>query len=325
MPVRLLTNPEDFQKYTQWVSARAGKTLWQSDEWKRYQESLGREVRIYVVEDDNKITASALVVIDRTALGFCTWNVPRGPVFLNAKSGKEIIDFLLEEAKKEKCITLHVSPIEEIHHEKLSRSKRHEQPEATLVVDLAQTDEKILEQMKQKGRYNIRLAEKNGVTVQPSQDVAAFHELLQDTSERDAFGVHNTTHYQKFLDNLAGSFLLLAHDSGNEKKPIAGLMGVIWGDTGIYYYGASRYASRSLMAPYALQWAAIKLCKTAGCTHYDLLGIAPPNNPEHHAWKGITGFKEKFGGVLVTYPPEQEAVLKPFAKTALSVKRKILG
>lgn len=337
MPVRLLTKPEDFHKYTQWVSAHAGKTLWQSEEWKRYQESLGREVRVYILEDENKITASALAVIDKTALGLSTWNVPRGPVFSNENSGKQMVDFLLEEAKKEKCITLYISPIQELRHEKFFRTKRHEQPEATLILDLAQADEKILEQMKQKGRYNIRLAEKNGVTVEQSKDVQAFYQLMKSTGERDAFGVHSQKHYEKFLMNLSGSFLLIAYESGHDKKPIAGLIGVIWGNTGlptvdgspakvgIYYYGASSYESRSLMAPYALQWAAMKHCKLAGCTHYDLLGIAPPDSPENHAWQGITGFKEKFGGTLVTYPAEQEAVLKPLAKTALTVKRKILG
>jgi len=319
------------------VSAQAGKTLWQSDEWKRYQESLGREVRVYVLEENQTITASALVVIDRTALGLSTWNVPRGPLCANEKSGKEMIDFLLSEAENQKCMVLHVSPTEAIHHGKLSRSKRHEQPEATLIVNLAQTDEKILEQMKQKGRYNIRLTEKNGVTVEQSKDVDAFYELMKGTGERDAFGVHSQTHYARFLSDLPGSFLLLAYEGDTSKKPIAGLIGVIWGNiglptvdgspakVGIYYYGASSYASRSLMAPYALQWAAMKLCKTAGCTHYDLLGIAPPDSPENHAWQGITGFKEKFGGALFTYPAEQEVVLKPIAKTALSVKRKILG
>ena len=109
------------------------------------------------------------------------------------------------------------------------------------------------------------------------------------------------------------------------EKPIAGLIGVIWEKTGIYYYGASSYEHRALMAPYLLQWEAMKYCKAQGCTQYDLLGIAPPDAGTDHPWQGISGFKEKFGGKVVMYPPEQMMVLRPVMQKLLTLKRKLLG
>lgn len=325
MAIRLLTQDEDLQRYTTWLQGHSEKTLWQSLEWKAYQEALGREIRIYVGEDDGKITASAQVVIDRTTFGWTTWDVPRGPMFTDVNAAIELLDFLVQEAKKYKCLQVTFSSLQPRTHPAFRISNRHEQPEATRIIDLTQSDEKILEQMKQKGRYNIKVAEKNGVTVEKSEDVVSFHELLQSTSERDAFGVHGLNHYEQFMKALPGSFLLLAYAFEHKKKPIAGLMGVIWGSTGIYYYGASSYESRSLMAPYALQWAAMQYCKIAGCTQYDLLGVAPPDAADDHAWQGISAFKEKFGGELITYPREQIAILKPFAANVLKLKRKLLG
>jgi lipid II:glycine glycyltransferase (peptidoglycan interpeptide bridge formation enzyme) len=102
-------------------------------------------------------------------------------------------------------------------------------------------------------------------------------------------------------------------------------MGVIWGNTGIYYYGASDYEHRALMAPYLLQWKAMKQCKEAGCTRYDLLGIAPPDAPEDHPWQGISRFKEKFGGEIITYPPERQIILRKLAHAGLRLKRKVMG
>ena len=67
--------------------------------------------------------------------------------------------------------------------------------------------------MKPKGRYNIRLAQKKGITVTESNDVDAFYELLKKTSKRDGFRIKTKIHYEKFLETLPESFLLLASRS----------------------------------------------------------------------------------------------------------------
>ena len=108
-----------------------------------------------------------------------------------------------------------------------------------------------------------------------------------------------------------------------DRSPIAGLLGVNWNKAGIYYYGASSYAHRASMAPYALQWETMRFCKANGCETYDLLGVTPSNAPSDHVWSGITNFKEKFGGTLVTYLPEQQIILRPTVNKLLNLKRKL--
>jgi lipid II:glycine glycyltransferase (peptidoglycan interpeptide bridge formation enzyme) len=216
-------------------------------------------------------------------------------------------------------------------------------------VDISVAEEVILAQMHPKGRYNIGVAKKHGVTITEGteNDLDAFYELLQGTGGRDGFQISQKSHYARFLASLEGSFMLLAYHAG---KPIAGLLGLVWptasprpstgsghpspvgrGDggegnrTGIYYYGASSYEHRNLMAPYLLQWEAIRLAKAQGCTRYDLLGISAEQAPPDDPWWGITDFKRKFGGMVVSYPPEQEMVLRPIVKHMLGLKRRILG
>ncbi|MBI4129406.1 peptidoglycan bridge formation glycyltransferase FemA/FemB family protein, partial [Candidatus Peregrinibacteria bacterium] len=379
--------------------------LWQSLEWKRYQETLGREVRIYVVEDASKgrgcsIVASALVTIDRTVGGLSTLDMPRGPLVgvryptsAKAMAGRQVsgVSFteeclrtITQDAEQDRCIALFLSPSIELKTEswKLKASSRHEQPEATRIIDLTKTEEEILAQMHQKGRYNIKVAQKNGVRVEQSDDVEAFYGLLQETAKRDGFQILPLKAYKAFLERLPGSFLLLAYappplsplwppspchfppegekgcpsclkmeyfpspaDGGGDRgggEPIAGLMGIVWGQTGIYYYGASDYAQRALMAPYLLQWEAMRRCRAKGCTTYDLLGITKPPLPSQTMplspvpsptavgegrtrWAGISAFKEKFGGTVVTYPPEQQIILRPVFWRVLQWKRKLLG
>ena len=202
-------------------------------------------------------------------------------------------------------------------------SNRHVQPEATRIVDLRLPEAEILAQMHEKGRYNIKVAQKHGIVVQESGDLDAYYALAEQTGGRDGFKILPKRSYENFLKHLPGSFLMLA--STPEGKVIAGILGVTWNDTGIYYYGASSSEHRNLMAPYLLQWEAMKKCKAMGCHSYDLLGVAPVEAKPNHPWQGISGFKAKFGGKVISYPPEQEVVLKPMMKMALGLKRKILG
>lgn len=350
MQIHLLSTPDDLQRYGVWVRSHPHGTLWQSLEWKRYQEAIGRDVRIYVQEDGNRIRASALVVIDRTAFGLSTWDIPRGPLGEEAGDGmleSSLLQVLLDDARRDRCMTFLCSPPVDLQLSAsgFRGSTRHTMPDATRLIDLSQTEDAILAHMHPKGRYNIRVAERHGVTVDASQDATLFHTLLQQSAGRDHFTPPSAETCAAFLHTLPGSFLLIAHTK--DRQPIAGLLGVVWpalpsGGTaatdahplppaayrpsiGIYYYGGASYVHRALMAPYALQWAALRHCKAAGCAGYDLLGVAPPQAASDHPWKGISGFKEKFGGTIVLSPPEQERVLRPLAATLVRWKRRLAG
>ncbi len=350
MDIRILTSSEDFRRYGDWVRSHPQGSLWQSLEWKIYQEGLGRDVRIYVAEEDGKIVVSALVVIDRTSFGLSTWEVPRGPLW-NMEYGMVNIESFLrhisQDAKRTRCISLFFSPAHSIPHSifNIQYSRRLVMPEATRILDLTLSEDDLLAQMKPKGRYNIRLAEKHGVRVTLSKDVAAFSQLMEETMQRDGFRSSGGRTYRRFLELLPRSFLLLAYPpvtpSGDAdvsarpageriEGPIAGLLGMIWGSGGVYYYGASSHAQKELMAPYLLQWEAIKHCKAQGCSSYDLFGITPPSptipqSSPDHPWSGVSDFKAKFGGTVVPYPAEQEITLRPLTKTLLKIKRKIMG
>lgn len=329
MEARTLQSAADCALYDAWVKAHPRGTLWQSLEWKTFQEALGRGTRMYVLMEERHIIASALVTIDRTALGLSTWDIARGPLWDVGRRTEDVgrlMTFIMNDAKNNGALSLYFSPPLPFPHPTSSvprPSLRHEQPSATRLIDLTCSEENILRQMKPKGRYNITVAEKHGISVRESKDISAFMRLLKKTGQRDKFTVHTERYYAAFLKEIPESYLLLAHKPDGE--PVAGLLGLRWGSTAYYYYGASAYEHRALMAPYAVQWAAMRRCKAAGVQTYDLLGIAPPNAPPDHPWQGVSAFKEKFGGAVVTYPPEQEMILRPFARRLLQIKRKFLG
>jgi lipid II:glycine glycyltransferase (peptidoglycan interpeptide bridge formation enzyme) len=61
-------------------------------------------------------------------------------------------------------------------------------------------------------------------------------------------------------------------------------------------HGASASKYRNVMAPYLLQWHAIKLAKNLGYKYYDFYGV------DEDKWPGVTRFKKGFGGREVNYP-----------------------
>lgn len=342
MEIRMLSSATDLVAYDTWVKSHPHGNLWQSLEWKKFQESLGREVRVYAAMNKGVIEGSALVIIDTTIGGFSTWDIPRGPLWLMENGELRMENFMehiIKDAKQDNCISLYLSPIQPLILNlqfSILNSSRHIHASATRIIDLTKSEDEILAQMEPKGRYNIKVARKHGVRIEQSTDIDAFYALLRGTGGRDRFAINPKVHYACFLEKLDGSFLLLAFSpSSFGRGAVAGLMGVTWptsakatagnNKTGFYYYGASDYASRNMMAPYLLQWEAMKRCKAEGCRTYDLLGIAPPGSGPDHHWAGISIFKEKFGGAIIEYAPEQELILKPMMRELLRMKRSIVG
>ena len=293
------------------------RNLWQHPIWEDFQKSIGRKT--WVLKNDG---ASALIIKHNMPMGLNWLEVPRGPFFKNEKSLSEILMKIRELGKKEKSVFIRMSSFEELRitNYELRMSKYDNQPETSLIIDLDQTEEEILKQMKPKGRYNIKVAQKHGVTVKESQNIDVFHDLLKKTSGRDGFSVHPKNYYQKMLKSMPkNAQLLLAEYQG---KVIAGGIFVYLDRWGIYYYGASDYENRNLMAPYLIQWEAIKEAKKRDCKRYDFLGIAP-EHAKKHPWKGVTEFKKKFGGQVKDYPQAKEMVLRPFWYWVYKIYKKL--
>ena len=213
--------------------------------------------------------------------------------------------------KKQRAIFLKIEPdswIEEfiLHPSSFILSPHNIQPPRTIVVDIKDNEETILSRMKPKCRYNIRLAEKKGITVRAWDDIPAFHEMMTVTGGRDNFGVHSKEYYQRAYElfHPKGTCELLVAEY--EGKPLASLMVFANGKRAWYVYGASNDHERNRMPTYLLQWQAIHWAKAHGCEEYDLWGV-PDENEEtleanfetrHDGLWGVYRFKRGFGGPL---------------------------
>jgi peptidoglycan pentaglycine glycine transferase (the first glycine) len=193
------------------------------------------------------------------------------------------------------------------------------QPPRTIMVSIKESEEEILAHMKPKCRYNIRLAEKKGITVRTWNDIQAFHEMMTVTGGRDNFGVHSKEYYQRVYElfHPKGTCELLVAEY--EGKPLAALMVFANGKRAWYVYGASNDQERNRMPTYLLQWEAIRWAKARGCEEYDLWGV--PDEIEevleanfesrHDNLWGVYRFKRGFGGELKRAAQALDRVYNP--------------
>jgi len=198
--------------------------------------------------------------------------------------------WLLDENNKEGVI-----------HPPFIKAEADIQPPDTVILDLTQPLESIIEQMKPKWRYNYRLALKKGVKVRQAKkyEIIVFYDLLKETSKRDRIAIHGFDYYETLFENDSPEIRLYLAE--HEKDILAGIVTLFRGPEAVYLYGASSDIKRNLMPAYALQLRAIEDAKNYGCKKYDFFGI-PPDNDKSHSMSGLYQFKTGFGGKIVHRP-----------------------
>jgi len=170
----------------------------------------------------------------------------------------------------------------------------------TIIINLAAEPEDLLDAMKSKWRYNIRLAERKGVTIRSGsvEDIATFYQMYAATATRDGFLIRPESYYrdvwQQFLTTGQAEMLL----ASVEGQVVGGLILFIFGPIAWYMYGASTGQQRQLMPNHLLQWAAICRARERGCTTYDMWGAPDVFNETDRLW-GVYRFKSGFGGQVV--------------------------
>lgn len=173
----------------------------------------------------------------------------------------------------------------------------------TVMIDLTNSEETILKLMKPKTRYNIRLAQRKGVSVFNAsvEMLPLFYKIYLQTAERNGFTPATYVYFKTLFTTLIANpglseilFVLAARGS----DILAGAITVITNQRATYLFGGSSNKYRHLMGPYALHWESIKLAQRKGCVKYDMGSVSPIPDPSHPFY-GMYRFKTGFGGKVV--------------------------
>jgi len=330
---------------TQWsdfITARKGHLL-QSWAWGELKSQFGwTAVRVQVAE------AGAQILFRRLPLGRTIAYIPKGPLvnWSDRQQSQALFEAIHAEAKKHRSLFLKIEPdlcrvdgesrqgfepVWTFLRQAGFQSSDTIQPRTTLIIDIDQAEPAILAEMKQKTRYNIRLAQKKGVTVRQGErvDVPLFHQLALTTADRNEFGVHSPDYYQLAFDLFTPDRCAL-FIAEFESQPVAAVMVFRQGEEAYYFYGASSNQHRNLMPTYLVQWEAIRWAKAQGCRRYDLWGVPDADaatleaqfQHRHDGLWGVYRFKRGFGAQVVQSIGAFDYVYTPLLYPLYKLRRK---
>ncbi len=182
----------------------------------------------------------------------------------------------------------------------------------TFTLDLRASEDDLLARMKQKTRYNIRLAERRGVSVRRGglDDLDLLYRMYAETALRDGFAIRPAAYYRQAWGTFIADGLAQPLVAEVEGQAVAGLVVYRYGATAWYLYGMSRELHRERMPNHLLQWEAVRWARDQGCTAYDFWGAPERLAPTDKLW-GVYRFKEGFGATLVRTAGAWDLPLRP--------------
>lgn len=315
----------------------------QSWEWGDFRQRTGVEtVRLGEFEKNRLIKAYQLTIhpLPLAKLNLKLIYFPKGP-----RPDKTMLAALTDLGKDKNAVFIRMEPdisetaaskpdFEKLKKFLLENGCRTGRPlftPYTFQIDLSKTNEQLLGEMKEKTRYNLKLAQKYGVTVEENNSPAAFEtylKLTSETTQRQGFFSHTLDYHRKMWSILqpAGiAHLMLAR---YKKEILVAWMLFKFKNRLFYPYGASSRQHRYVMAGYQMMWETIKYGRKEGCKIFDLWGSLGPNPDPKDPWFGFHRFKEGFGPQLVEFIGTYDLVidyrLYPLVRKAEDWRQKLL-
>jgi peptidoglycan pentaglycine glycine transferase (the first glycine) len=304
-----------------------------SYDWGELKGAFGwRPFRAAVFDGDTAVGAVQVLARRIPVLGGSLLYAPRGFLcdYTNADIVEALISVVGEFAREAGAVMLKVEPmvpaggdVSALDGLGFKPTHKGVQPKTTLALDLNKPEDELLAGMHRRTRYNARLALRKGVEITDGNDaehLESFYRMLEETSERKHFLVHNRDYYDRILELFGptGRIFLARYDG----TVISGAFILRFGKYAYYSYGASRREHAKTKSTQAVQWAAIRWAKENGCEVYDFWGVPEDPDPDHPLY-GVYKFKTGFGGYLVKYVGAFDLPLRSFEYRLVSAALEI--
>jgi lipid II:glycine glycyltransferase (peptidoglycan interpeptide bridge formation enzyme) len=293
-----------------------------------------KTIRIIVTDQDHIVAGVQLLI--RSIMPFITVAyLTKGPVLSdeNTSVAEAIIQYAIQISRENHVQLLAIQPPNK--GDEISSllpawgfqpSSLELAPTASIIIDLAPTQEQILMQMKRQTRQNIRRSEREGITVREGSevDLSTFYQLHLATSKRQGFPAYPLDYFIQMwhIFELHSSIKLFIAEYRGEG--VSALLVVPFGDSVLpkILGWSGLYPDRRPND--AVFWAAIQWAKTQGYRYFDFEGIDRsgalamlsgyplPESLQHSP----DFFKLGFGGQVVLYSEAYDQLFNPLLNWA---------
>lgn len=312
--IELITNKVQWEEF---IRSRPEANFLHSWNWGVFHQALGKKVFYFGLFEADQQIGAALLVKETAKRGtyltlaggpILDWNNRPLPVFL--------FDELKKISKQESAWFIRMRP-QAIETPAITKtvqtlgwqpSPMHLTADLTLQLDLNQSTEHLLAQMRKSTRYEIKKAEKLGILVKLSQDekdIQMFYDHQLELAKKHHFvGFSYRFFQEQFNAFVTDNQVVLFHSYLNDQL-LASAFVIFYNQEAVYHYGISTPANQRLPGSYACQWAAIQEAQRRGFDRYNFWGIAPVDHTDHR-FAGVSLFKRGFGGQEIQYLPAHD-------------------
>lgn len=281
----------------------------------------------------------AAAVIRRTWLSPVHWlaTIQRGPIVPEAGVLARVLPKLIHTLGRHGACSVQLAPrvrgrdlpimAEALRATGFTPLAEDRQPlhRATGIVWLDKPEEAVFGGFRQRGRRQVRAADKAGITVRLAEgedDVAAYQALLDEfraaKRDYDMSGLPDARG-QAALIAASGGAMLLAEKDG---EPIGAHAFVRQADEAIWLSLATSDRHGDVPRSYPLLWAGMRRARDMGLIAYDLAGM-PIDAPRDEGEGKRMQFKEAFAPTRRMLLPMQVAAVKPVAHAMLFAAREV--
>lgn len=191
------------------------------------------------------------------------------------------------------------------------KSKQKTGHSSTILIDLEQNEEALLNSFSENARRNIKKAISNNITVKHiyykgKAELSHFNEfftLMQNVSHIKKFYIPP---YEEMLDKInafkGNSLLSFAYAPG-KTEPIAAVWYAYFDQTLAYLHTGITKEGYDTMANYLLVWEGLKQGQQLQMKVFDFEALYDKRyRNDQKKWKGFTEFKKRFHGEIIEFP-----------------------
>jgi len=312
---------ENQTEWDEFVTAHPDANFLQSWDFYEFYFSRGFDiVRRGIYDENNQLVGVYAGEVEPAKRGRHL-AVAGGPIFdwTNQEIKNLIFSDMKQQAKKLKCTFVRVRPQLQNTPENAKifqqlgfrKAPMYLSVEFAGVLNLENSEEEILKNMRQRLRRALRKAEKNQITIEKTSDPKAIHDFYQielQTAKRHDFYAFSEDFLTKQFAAFAKNDEAVLYIAKLNGEILAENFMIFYGNEASYHYGVSSELGTKYSGAPLLHMEAMRDARKRGIKRYNFWGIVDENDTKHRFY-GVSVFKRGFGVEELKYLEARDLVL----------------